>query len=116
MNRIPFAAILLLTMLVFSGCKKELDDGGINFSFIASKAYQYTSFSVSVSYTPYGNPVTQASTPDVNKGIRITGLAPGNYHWDGRIDYTSPQQSGNYSFGGDIIIEKGKIMHITLED
>jgi len=106
----------LLSVLIFSGCKKELDDGGISFSFSASKPYQYTFFSVSVSHQQYGTPIAQANSSDVKKSIQLTGLAPGNYHWDCRIDYSFAQGAGNYSFDGDIIIEKGKIMRITLED
>ena len=116
MNRIPFLVTLLLSILIFADCKKELEDGGISFSFKARQPYQYTNFAVSVSYTRYGDPVMHATTINVTENIQLTPLKPGNYFWTATVQYTSAQVSGNYSFNGEIIIEKGKLMHITLED
>jgi hypothetical protein len=116
MKRIHFAVILLLTVLVFPGCKKESDKGGIRFSFTSNQAYNYTSFQASVSSVPYGASIKQAHTNNVKKSIELTELNPGTYYWYCSINFTSPQSSGSSSFNGEIIITEGKMMHITLED
>lgn len=116
MNRISLAVLLLLTALVFVRCKKDSDDGGISFTFVPKQSVQYTSLSVSLSNTMYGNPIAQAGTTNIANKVTITGIKPGNYFWSAMISYSSSQQTGNYSFNGQIIIEKGKIMNITLED
>jgi hypothetical protein len=114
MNRMILLTILSLLLHAFSGCKKELEDGGISFSFKGDQSYEYSSLSVRVSNQPNAEPLRAASTTHVEDEVKITGLTPGTYYWRGRIDYRQPL-FGSYTFDGKIIIEKGKLMHITLE-
>jgi hypothetical protein len=116
MKRVSLSIILLLTVLAFTGCKKESDDGGIKFSFVPNQQYQYNSLTVSLSAVPYGNPLASGGTSNVGAGIQITGIKPGNYFWTANVSYSSPQVTGSYSYNGEIIIEKGKIMQIALEE
>lgn len=116
MKRIFLLAISSILLLAFSGCKKESENGGISFSFIANKSYEYASLSVMVSSSPNAAPIKQASTNNIQDGVKITGLTPGTYYWNGFVEYRQPPLSGTYNFNGTIIIEKGKLMHITLEN
>ena len=117
MNRIAYCVILLLTVHIFSGCKKEQENGGISFSFTANQSIQLGQFSVSLSQQQYGTPVVSAATKHGETEITLTGIKPASYHWTTRIDYSTPGPSyGTYFFEGDIIIIKGKTMHITLEN
>lgn len=108
--------ILFVAVLAFAGCKKESEDGGVSFTFKPTKNYQYATFSVGLSHTRYGDAVVTLTTTKVKENIQITGVKPGNYWWHANISYSSPQAIGNYDFDGQVIIEKGKLMHITLED
>ena len=116
MKRMYLLIMSSLLLHAFSGCKKELEDGGISFSFTGNQPYQYTSLYVMVSNQPNAEPLKEASTIHVTDEVKITGLTPGTYYWRGRIDYRQPQSSGSYTFDGKIIIEKGKLMRITLEN
>ena len=115
MKRMFLLTLSSLLFLAFSGCKKEREDGGISFSFKGDPAYQYSSLQVIVSTQQYAAPLKEASTTHVEDELKITGLTPGTYYWGARIDFTKPQLYGSYGFDGKIIIEKGKLMHITLE-
>lgn len=115
MKRMFLIIMSSLLLLAFSGCKKEREDGGISFSFVGDPSYTYSSLSVIVSKEQYADPVKEAATTHVGDELKITGLAPGTYYWGARIDFTKPQLYGSYGFAGKIIIEKGKLMHITLE-
>jgi hypothetical protein len=115
MKRMFLLTMSSLLLHAFSGCKKELEDGGISFSFKGNQSYKYSSLSVMVSTQLNGETLKEASTTHVEDELKITGLTPGTYYWRGRIDYSQPQLFGSYGFDGKIIIEKGKLMHVTLE-
>jgi hypothetical protein len=116
MKRTFLITISSLLLHVFSGCKKELEDGGISFSFTGNQSYEYTSLSVMVSNQPNAEPLKEAYTTHVEDEVKITGLTAGTYYWRGRIDYRQPSLFGSYTFDGKIVIEKGKLMRITLEN
>lgn len=116
MKRIFLLAASSLLLHAFSGCKKELENGGVSFSFTGNQPYEYTSLSVMVSNQPYAQPLKQASTTHIEDEVTITGLTPGTYYWSGSVEYKLPQSYGSYTFYGTVIIEKGKLMHITLEN
>ena len=116
MKRMFLLTMSSLLLHAFSGCKKELEDGGISFSFTGNQPYEYTYMYAMVSNQPYDTPLKEAHTTHIEDEIKITGLTPGTYYWRGRIDYKQPQSSGSYTFDGKIIIEKGKLMRITLEN
>jgi len=116
MKRIFLLAVSSLLLHAFSGCKKELENGGISFSFTGNQSYEYTSLSVMVNSQPNAEPIKQATTIHIQDGVKITGLTPGTYYWSGSVEYKQPQLFGNYTFYGTVIIEKGKLMHITLEN
>ena len=96
--------------------KKEVEEGAISFSFSGRHQYEYNNLAVAVSHSRYGDPVVQVSTAKLTEDIQISSLKPGSYFWSAIVYYSSAQITGNFSFNGEIIIEKGKIMHITLED
>jgi hypothetical protein len=115
MKRMFLLAMSSLLLYAFSGCKKELEDGGISFSFTGNQTYEYTSLHVMVSIQPNVDPLKEAYTTHVEDELKITGLTPGTYYWSGTVAYRHPQFWGSHTSGGKVIVEKGKLMRITLE-
>ena len=116
MNQIRYLPALLAIFFILSGCKKESEDGGISISFNGNQPVNYLSLYSAVSQNQFGDPVKSASTNHVSDGVRIVSLKSGTYHWSAGVTYQSPTVSGTLNYQGEILIEKGKIFHITLED
>lgn len=108
---------LILIVFLFS-CKKdpELPEGGIRFIFRPQHQYNYTQLGASVSYTIYGEPIMSISESDKNKAIELKPIKEGKYYWHYNISFDSSELIGNNSFVGEIIIEKGKLNEIIIED
>ncbi|WP_207512563.1 hypothetical protein [Longitalea luteola] len=115
MNRIFLTVILLLTMTGFSGCTKTSENGGMHFTLTTSKPYDELYLSAVVSKDVNTAPFVNKATDQVEKGIKITSLKPGSYYYSCHVSFRSSQLSGGYTFYGNVLVEKGKLMRITLE-
>jgi hypothetical protein len=106
---------LIIFLFLFLSCTKE-QEGGVQIRAKTRRGYTYSDFSAALSYVQYGDVLKRGSARDVNQTIVLSPIPDGKYYWSCIISYDSAHIiSGNRSFGGDVIIEKGKLKDILIE-
>lgn len=108
---LAFVAFLVLLVC----CSKE-QDGSVQFRARTRHSYHYYSFQAALLYSQYGNVIKQTSSMDAGQTLVLTSIPDGNYYWTCMISYDSANVlRGNRSFGGNVVVEKGKRNDILIE-
>ena len=110
--------LIPLTLLAYSllllSCEKE--EGGVQFKAVTRRSYNYYGFTASLLNQRYGDVIKKVEAGDARETILISPMPDGKYYWSCFISYDSARVlSGNKTFGGDVVIEKGKLKEITIE-
>jgi hypothetical protein len=105
----------VIPLLFLLSCAKE-KEGAVQFRAQTRGNYTYTNFYVGLAYRQYGDPYKTASATDVTKTVRLSSVPDGKYYWFAGISYSGNGGiGGSKSFGGDVVIEKGKVKDILIE-
>lgn len=110
----------LLFFILIAGmaaCKKETPDGGLRFLFHPQHQYNYRSMEAFVSTSLYSESVLSAGAANKDQPIDLLPLKEGNYYWHYNITFDSSNVIlGSQSFTGQVLVEKGKLHEIIIED
>lgn len=105
---------LSLSFFLFS-CSKE-QDGGVQFRAKTRRGYTYSEFSAGLAYRQYDEAIKRTSTNNINKTLVLSSIPDGKYYWFCYVHYDSARYIiGTKSFGGNVLIEKGKMKDILIE-
>jgi hypothetical protein len=115
MKRILFA---FSALLVFASCKKEaVTAGGLRVTFTPRHQYKYVSINVYVSSAYYNGILNQGSSTNVSRPVLLKPVMEGSWYWRCTVNYEISQGNvSNSDFEGTIVIRKGIIEDITVQD
>lgn len=115
MKRILFA---FTALLVFASCRKEtVTGGGLRVTFIPRHQYKYVSINVYVSSSYYYGILNQAGSTNVTNPVLLKPVKEGSWYWRCTVNYEISQGNvSNSDFEGTVVIRKGIIEDITVQD